>query len=179
VTAFHGLATMPVNQQVALAVAALACVFDLRSRHLPNLLTLGAAGAALVYGFATAGLTGLAVSAGGWATACALFFPFFALRGLGAGDVKLAAAIGAWLTPYDALWLTLYAMVAGGVMALLVALLAGYVRKALANLSLLLAHWRVVGITPMSTLTLDTARGPRLPYALPIAVGALIDLFWR
>jgi prepilin peptidase CpaA len=170
---------MPVNQQVALAIAALACVFDLRSRHIPNLLTLGAAGAALGYSCVTHGLAGLAVSAGGWLTACALFFPFFVLRGLGAGDVKLAAAIGAWLTPTDALWLALYTMIAGGVMALLVALFAGYMRKALSNVSLLLAHWRVVGIAPMSGLTLDGARGPRLPYALPIAVGTAIDLFWR
>jgi prepilin peptidase CpaA len=170
---------MPVNAQVALAVAVLACVFDLRSRHIPNLLTFGATGAALCYAFIVHGFAGMATSAGGWLTACALFFPFFALRGLGAGDVKLAAAIGAWLTPGDALWLSLYAMVAGGVMALLVALLSGYIRKALTNLALLLAHWRVVGIRPLDGLTLERSRGPRLPYALPIAVGAAIDLFWR
>jgi prepilin peptidase CpaA len=164
---------------VALAVAALACVFDLRSRRIPNLLTFGAAGAALCYAFVWHGLGGLAVSAVGWLTACALFFPFFALRGLGAGDVKLAAAIGAWLTPSDALWFALYAMVAGGVMALLVAVLSGYARRALANLSLLLSHWRVVGLVPMDALTLEQSRGPRLPYALPIAVGVAIDLFWR
>jgi prepilin peptidase CpaA len=179
VTAFRLLAAMSVNQQVALAVASLACVFDLRSRHIPNLLTLGAAGAALCYALVAHGPAGLAISAGGWLTACALFFPFFALRGLGAGDVKLAAAIGAWLTPTDALWFSLYAMVAGGMMALLVALLAGYLRKAVANLSLLLAHWRVAGIAPIDTLTLEGSRAPRLPYALPIAAGAVIDLFWR
>jgi prepilin peptidase CpaA len=170
---------MPVNAQVALAVAVIACVFDLRSRHIPNLLTFGAAGAALCYAFVVHGFAGLAISAGGWLTGCALFFPFFALRGLGAGDVKLAAALGAWLSPSDALWLALYAMVAGGVMALLVAVLSGYVRKALANLSLLVSHWRVVGIAPMNALTLEQSRGPRLPYALPIAVGVAIDLFWR
>jgi prepilin peptidase CpaA len=170
---------MPVHEWVALIVAALACVLDLRSRHIPNLLTFGAAGAALCYAFVSHGLAGLAISAAGWLTGCALFFPFFALRGLGAGDVKLAAAIGAWLTPHDALWLALYAMVAGGVMALLVAMFSGYVGKALANLSLLLSHWRVVGIAPMNALTLEQSRGPRLPYALPIAVGVAIDLFWR
>ena len=52
-----------------------------------------------------------------------MFMPF-ALRGLGGGDVKLIAALGAWLGPVNALWLGLYAGVAGVVMALVVAVCA-------------------------------------------------------
>ena len=84
-----------VRVAAALIVAAAAVAWDLRSRRIPNALTFGAAAAALVFAATTAGLGGLETSAGGWVTGAALFFPFFALRGMGAGDVKLLAALGA------------------------------------------------------------------------------------
>jgi hypothetical protein len=64
-------------------------------------------------------------------------------------------------------------------MAVIVGLYAGYLRRAVANLSLLLAHWQVGGVKPISEVTLAGTCGPRLPYAVPLAVGAVIDLFWR
>ena len=66
----------------------------------------------------------------------------------------------------------------GGVMAVLVALSHGYTRTAVRNIWLLLMHWRVMGLKPLPTLTLDTSDAPRLPYALPIMVGLLVTL-WR
>jgi prepilin peptidase CpaA len=109
----------------------------------------------------------------------ALFFPFFALKGLGAGDVKLMAAVGAWLGPIGALWASLYAAVAGGVLALGVALARGYTRRMLSNLWHLIVFWRIVGIRPAPHLTLQTGHSPRLPYALPITVGVLVALWLR
>lgn len=164
---------------IAIALAALASASDIRTRRIPNALTFGAAGAALLYWFSTLGLAGALTSAGGWGTACALFLPFFALGGLGAGDVKLAAAIGAWLGPADALWMSLMAMIAGGIMGVIVAVGAGYLRQATQNIYLLLQHWRVGGIRPMPELTLAAGKGPRLPYALPIAAGTVAAIFWR
>ena len=62
----------------------------------------------------------------GWAVGIAIFFVPFALGGLGAGDVKLLGAIGAWLGPMNALWVGLYAGAAGGILAIFVALTNGY-----------------------------------------------------
>ena len=80
------------------ALAALACVSDLRTRRIPNALTFGAA---LRAGRFTCHRRrdGRGRSLGGWLLGVVLFFPLFALRGLGAGDVKLLAALGAWLGP--------------------------------------------------------------------------------
>ena len=72
---------------------------DIRTRRIPNVLTFGATIAALVFHGSTAGTSGLATSVGGWMVGAALFLPVFALRGMGAGDVKLLAAVGAWLGP--------------------------------------------------------------------------------
>ncbi len=66
--------------------------------------------------------------------ACAIFFVPFALRGLGGGDVKLLAALGAWVGPTDVIWVALYTGVAGGLLAIGTALANGYLRTALANI---------------------------------------------
>jgi len=161
-----------------LLIAALAVAGDIRTRRIPNVLTFGGALAALVYMGATSGLSGLESAAGGWLVGAALFFPFFALRGMGAGDVKLLAALGAWLGPNDAIWLAIFAAMAGGVFGIVVAIASGYFRTALRNVWVMLTHWRVAGIQPVPGLTLTDSKAPRLAYALPIAAGLVVTL-WR
>src|SRR5262245_22884844 len=98
-----------------LIVAVAAAVCDVRSRRIPNVLTFGAAATALIFGLATTGLSGLGLSAAGWLVGAALFFPFFVLGGMGAGDVKLLAALGAWIGPAVVVWLAIFTAMAGGV----------------------------------------------------------------
>jgi prepilin peptidase CpaA len=164
---------------IALLIALVACATDLKSGRIPNVLTFGGALAALVFHGATGGSEGLLVAAGGWVVGAAIFFLPFALGGLGAGDVKLLAALGAWLGPADAVWLALYSGVAGGALALSVALARGYLRQALANLRLLLTHWRVAGVGPLAEVSLAGSQGPRLAYAVPILVGTLATVWLR
>ena len=162
---------------VVVSVGLAACFTDLRERRIPNVLTFGAAGAALIYAFAADGWSGLGSAALGWLIGAALFIVPFALGGMGGGDVKLVAALGAWLGPSGALWVALYTGVAGGVMALAVAVASGYLRRALGNVSLLLMHWRVWGLRPLSEVSLEGSSGPRLAYALPI-FGGLVTTLW-
>ena len=164
---------------IAMGIALTACVTDLRSRRIPNALTFGAAGAALVYSGVTGGWAGLGSAALGWLIGALAFIVPFALGGLGGGDVKLLAAIGAWLGPAGAFWVALYTGVAGGVMALGVALATGYLRRALSNVSLLLMHWKVWGLRPLSEVSLEGSEGPRLAYALPIFAGLVTTLWLR
>ena len=170
---------LDLSRFVALAVGIVACWFDVRTRHIPNVLTLGGAALAIVYGGMAFGWLGLALAVGGWLTGFALFVPFFLLGGMGAGDVKLLACLGAWLGPSLALWTALYAMIAGGLMAVVVGLLAGYLREAMFNVWMLLLHFRSAGLKAAPELTLATAKGPRLPYALPIAAGAAIAIWFK
>ena len=97
-----------------LTVAVIAAVCDVRSRRIPNLLTFGGAAVALIYALMTGGINGFGFAAAGWLAGAALFFPFFALGGMGAGDVKLMAALAAWFGPGDAVWLAMFAAMAGG-----------------------------------------------------------------
>src|SRR5437763_974094 len=91
----------------------------------------------------------------GWLPGAALFFPFFALGGMGAGDVKLLAALGAWLGPVESLWVAMFAAMAGGVLGLIVALARGYLSTALSNVWLMLMHWRISGPSRVPGITLN------------------------
>jgi prepilin peptidase CpaA len=164
-------------QLAAVVVAVLACVWDLRTRRLPNFLTFPAMAAGLAYHGVVYGPGGLLGSLAGLGLGLLLFFPFFALGGLGAGDVKLLGALGAWLGARTVLYVAFYASLAGGALAVVAIVRFGYGRQAIENLRLLLTHWRVVGLRPIDSLTLDSARGPRLPYALPIAAGLLLAVW--
>jgi prepilin peptidase CpaA len=170
---------MPVIHIAALSVAALACASDLRTRRIPNWLTFGAAAAALAFHFVTGGPSGVAQGIGGWATGVALLIAPYALGGMGAGDLKLVAALGAWLGPGDTFWLAMYTGIAGAVMALIVSAWHGYLRRAVSNIWLLVTHWRVTGLRPFPELTLTTSPGPRLAYAAPILVGTIVMLWLR
>jgi prepilin peptidase CpaA len=168
---------MSVIHVAALSIASFACVFDLRTRRIPNWLTFGATAVALAFHFVTVGTSGVAQGIGGWATGVALIIAPYALGGMGAGDVKLVGALGAWLGPGDTFWLAMYTGIAGAVMALIVSAWHGYLRRAVSNMWLLLTHWRVSGLRPLPELMLTTSRGPRLAYAAPILVGTIVTLW--
>lgn len=170
---------MNISACFAIGVALAACVTDVRTRRIPNALTFGAAAAALVFHAVAPSGQGLTSAVEGWFVGAALMFLPFALRGLGAGDVKLVAALGAWLGPLNAMWLVVYTTIAGGVLSLVVAAFHGYLKQALANIWLLLQHWAVVGLRPLDTISLEGSNGPRLAYALPIFAGVLLNLWLR
>jgi prepilin peptidase CpaA len=130
------------------------------------------------YGW-TRGAAGLGLSLAGWAVGVALFLPMFLLRGMGAGDVKLLGAVGAWLGPMGALWSGLFAIFAGGVMALVVGARHRYLRQAFRNLWSLFGFWRTVGIRPLPGVTVDDSVGPRLPYGAAIAAGTAAALWLK
>jgi prepilin peptidase CpaA len=156
---------MSLAHLVAIAIAAMACVTDLRSRRIPNALTFGGAAAALVFHTVRTGGDGLLTSLAGWGLGVACFLLPFALGGLGGGDIKLVATLGAWLGPALTIWMAMYTGVAGGVVALVVALSRGYLKQALAN------------IRTANVASLAESREPGLAYAPPIFVGTVVALW--
>ena len=126
-----------------------------------------------------AGWEGLFYSLIGTAVGLALLLPAYAIGGMGAGDVKLLAALGAWLGPSAAFWMAIYASMAGGVLAVVVALRHNYLARALKNIGALGKFWWLFGIQPMSPLTLERGNGPRLAYAVPVFLGMVIAIWLR
>lgn len=143
---------------------------DLRSFRIPNWLTFGGAALGLALSLLLPSGQGLAPSLGGWALGLALLLPFYALGAMGAGDVKLLAMAGAFTGPGGVLALGLYSMVAGGLLALVVAIGGGRLRETLHNLQGLAA-----GIAPVTVTEGQggAGAGGRLPYGVAILGGGI------
>ena len=167
-----------VTSVMLLAIGLVACIVDVRTRRIPNVLTFGAALGGFVNQVLLGGLDGALTAAGGWLVGALLFLPFFALRGMGGGDVKLLAALGAWLGPRETLWLAAYSAIAGGALGVVVAVAHGYLQTALRNVLSMLVYWRTVGLRPVPDLTLDSAKTLRLAYTIPIFAGTVMTV-WR
>ncbi len=97
------------------------------------------------------------------------------LGGMGMGDVKLCAAIGAWIGPSQ-LGLALVVMaIAGGIMAFLWAVCGGFLLESLDGVGDLVFGMRKRGFRPHETLVLTNQKTRKLPYAPAIAVGVLFS----
>jgi prepilin peptidase CpaA len=156
-----------------------ACIWDLRTHRIPNLLTFGAIAAGLVVRFATAGWIGAAYSITGCAVGIGLLFPFFVLRGMGAGDVKLLGAFGAWLGPVQIVHVAIATALIGALTALAVVIKRGRGRRMAIRLSSMAYFWSVEGLRPVPGITLSEPTRLAISYSLPITAGALVTILLR
>ena len=101
-----------------LVLALWIALVDLRSHRIPNYLTLATALTGLSFQLAFHGWEGLGDGLLGMALGFAFLILPYVWGGMGAGDVKALAALGAWLGPGRTLFLFCYMGIAGGVIAL-------------------------------------------------------------
>lgn len=145
---------------------------DIRDRKIPNLVV--ATGTALAAGIALQ--HGQAVwwdAVGGWAVGVGMLMPLYLLRGMSAGDVKLMGMVGAFLGLHGVVAATLYAVVAGGILALIWRFACRQRPEAisrrvgtLASRQTYMAHAQIDGDA------LINAPRHGIPYAVAIAAGA-------
>lgn len=170
---------MTVAEGSAVVIVCIACIYDVSSSRVPNALTFAAASlAVLVHVLAPSG-EGLSHAFLGLVVGLLVFFPLFALGAMGAGDVKLMAAVGAWIGASSIIYVALYASVAGGIMALVVAIRQRYLGTLFSNIKALGMYWWIEGVKPFPALTLESSKSLRLPYALAIAAGLALTLWQR
>lgn len=143
------------------------CVSDIRHRRVPNALVASLALLGIVSStLRQPWLDGLSAALLGMAAGLAIWLPFWLLRMIGAGDVKLFAAAAAWLGPSLALEGALLAAIYGGVAALLLLL----AQRGFAFTLVRLGH---AVYAPSILRDEPGGRGARLPYALAISAGVL------
>jgi prepilin peptidase CpaA len=102
---------------LALTLGSVAVFEDIRRQHIPNWVTVGACGAALVYHGISRGFAGLALALLGALAGFGIFLVFYCLGALGAGDIKLMAAFGALLGAHGVLLAAFLAAIIGALLA--------------------------------------------------------------
>jgi len=136
---------------------------DLRTRRIPNRLTVAAAATAVALAFVRAGWQGAFVSAAGVLIGLLLFLPLCLAGKLGAGDVKAMGAVGAFLGPVGVLLAALYTLLAGGIAA---------------AVALVSFRWRVHRVSDTGQRA-SLLRQQDLPYGVAIACGTLASIVLR
>jgi prepilin peptidase CpaA len=161
---------------VFLAVMVAGACLDLRSRRIPNALTVTAGVAGLVFR-APLGVDMLVGGLLGIGLALLLAVPAFAIGALGGGDVKLLAGVGAFMGPRQLAGACLLIAVLGGVVALVEAIRKGALKALLLNVVYMMSRL----VSPYRRNLQPTMMPPArmtIPYGVPIAVGALAWWFW-
>lgn len=144
-----------------LLILSFATLNDWREHKVPNVLTFGGTVFAFVLQWTLNGGSGLILAATGWLACFICFLPFYIRGGMAAGDVKLMAAVGAFIGPIAGVVACVFSLIAGGVVALISVALHWYTGRNSESLN----HGGVA---------LRDALRKRIPYAGAIAAGTSI-----
>ena len=153
----------------------IAAIWDIRTRRIPNWLTLSGVVLGVALNTFLFEINGLWFSLEGLGVAFAVYFVLYLLRAMGAGDVKLMAAVGAAAGAGNWLGILVLTSVAGAVAGLLLVAFKGRFRKTLSNLGLIISSLGRGRAPYKQTPELDVSsdKAMRLPHGALIALGTL------
>jgi prepilin peptidase CpaA len=163
---------------VTLVVAA---IIDGRKLKVPNWLTFPMILSGLIYGFEVGGWSGLQASFIGTLVGLALLLPAYAIGGMGAGDVKLLAGVGAWVGATNTFYAFCVSAVIGGIIAVAMILLRRNWRHHKDQFVTILGEMITIG-NPSELSAIAAKRKSSmllLPYGIPIAIGTIIYFLWE
>ena len=163
----------------ATACALVGSVFDVKSRRIPNFVTMPAFLFGLALHLALGGWRQLLSSLAAGLICAAVFLVFYIAGGMGAGDVKLILAVGCIAGLSHVAYLLVLTALSGGVMAIVWAVARGQLQQTIMNVGELASHHRHAGLQPHPDLNLKNAATLRLPYALAIAGGSILTLYFQ
>ena len=157
----------------AVLTATCAGVLDWRYRRIPNWLTISGLVAGIGVNLALFGWAGTKNSLLGAALGLGLLLPFVLLRSLGAGDWKLAGALGACLGPGQLVTVLMGTILVAGVMALAVVIWKRRLIQTLHNiLGMLAAFFRLR--MPGPEVSLDSPQSTKIPFGVAMALTVLL-----
>ena len=151
---------------------------DIRQQRIPNWASIGGAVLGLVLNAVVLGWSGVLSGVYGLGLGLLVFLPLYAVGGMGAGDVKLLATVGAFLGPIPVLLTAALSLLVSIPLALLYAAIHGQFRLNLSRYGLMFKTFcytfKVIYIPP----NMGDVMALRFPYALAILVGTLLALVW-
>ena len=163
----------------AVLLALIAGWTDFRSRRIPNWLTVPGLAVGLAMNIALGGKTGLIASLEGVGVGLALLLPFVLLRSLGAGDWKLAGALGAFTGPGRLVDLLLGSVFVAGVMAIGLIIYKRRTRQTMSNIGHILVSL-VTFRLPGDRVSLDNPDSLKVPYGVALAFTVVLyGILWK
>jgi len=157
-------------------VVAVCVAFDVQTRRIPNAVNGAALALGLLLNWLYGGSAGLVASFTGALLPLVLLLLPFALGGIGGGDVKMMAALGALVGPRLALWgLVLGMIIGGGIMIVHLGRL-GRLREKLRATGSMLAVAATTGSVDALRVPSAATGAVALPYSVPLGLGTLIVL---
>ncbi len=159
---------MSIYLGILASACAAAAAADVAWRRVPNALNVGILLIALGLRAFDGGIASVGWGLAGAGIGLALMFPLFVKRWLGAGDVKLAAALGAWVGAMGAVWVVVVGVAVGGVLSAIVLAFGGSAlrRQVAGNLAALTMGGTIAG-------TEARPAGHKVPLAVALAAAAL------
>lgn len=161
-------------------VLVVAAYIDGKQLRVPNWLTFPMVLSGLVYGACVGGWSGLGDGFLGMLVGLGCLLPLYAVGGMGAGDVKLLAGVGAWLGASITFYAFCVSTVVGAFMAVLMVIYRRGVTKHYAQLLMILMEWLTIR-NPKELSKIAAERKPSmllLPYGIPICVGSIAYFFY-
>lgn len=161
----------------ALVVAALIDGWKLK---VPNWLTFPMILGGWAYGALCGGWAGLGHSLVGTAVGLGLLLPAYAIGGMGAGDVKLLAGVGAWMGAKDTFWAFAVSAIVGGMIALAMVVYRRKWKHHQAQFWMILSEILIIrNAGQLSAMAADRKSTMMLlPYGIPIAIGTIAYFVW-
>lgn len=162
----------PVVWGLAVAFAVGAGWSDWRSRRIPNWLTVPGLGLGIAVNVMASGVSGLKASLLGAGLGLLILLPFVFLRSLGAGDWKLAGALGAFVGPGSLVDLLMGSVFIAGIMALGLVIYKRRLGETLRNMGRLLVSMLTFHM-PASEVSLDNPQSLKIPYGVALALSTV------
>jgi prepilin peptidase CpaA len=152
---------------------------DLRSRRIPNWLTVPGLLTGVAANTVLSGWSGLKTSLLGALVGLALLLPFVLLRSLGAGDWKLAGALGAFTGPAALVDLLLGSVLVAGVMAVALVIYKRRTLQTIRNIGHILVSLATFRL-PGSQVSLDNPESLKVPYGVALALTVVLyGILWK
>lgn len=160
---------------LALAVALWAGWLDWKSRRIPNWLTVSGFALGLGVNAVISGWSGIVKGLEGTGIGIGVLLIPVMLRGIGAGDLKLMASLGAFLGPWKLVSVLFVSIFIAGIMAVVEIVRKRRVKETLGNLGLLVQAFVTFGMGSREALvTLDNPASLRLPFGVATALAMVI-----
>jgi prepilin peptidase CpaA len=158
-----------------IVVLVIALIIDMRSHRIPNWLTYPAVLFGIGFHTLSEGLDGLLFGASGTLLGFGLLIIFYLVGGMGAGDVKLMAAVGAFLGPKGVFAAFILTALVGGIYAVVLLIRSGRIGARLARLDTPFAIY-LGSLTCAGSLHEARGSAPKLCYGVAIAIGTTLSI---